>query len=215
MVILSVPNWVARTRHRQAPPSLPSRRSQCQSAGKVPALRHQGTASLMHVAPLVHGSPLLSRVCSGTTQVATLVCLVLLRRTWSARQQHLVVSANVCVDLDGYTERNDMQSLSFARTSSVAHERQLSSLIARARGQHLMSLARQTLLATILAVPVGLSAQEAETRTVEVLGLDRAVAMAIDSNRQLKIAALDVERAQQRTAEARTKRLPTFHTYVL
>jgi outer membrane protein len=48
-----------------------------------------------------------------------------------------------------------------------------------------------------------------------VLGLDRAVAMALDSNRQLKIAALDVERAQQRIAEARTKRLPTFNTYVL
>jgi outer membrane protein TolC len=48
-----------------------------------------------------------------------------------------------------------------------------------------------------------------------VLGLDQAVAIALDSNRQLKIAALDVERAQQRVAEARTRRLPTFNTYVL
>ena len=78
-----------------------------------------------------------------------------------------------------------------------------------------MSLTRQALLATILAVPIGLSAQGPETRLAEVLGLDRAVAMALDSNRQLKIAALDVERAQQRTAEARTRRLPTFSTYVL
>jgi outer membrane protein TolC len=39
--------------------------------------------------------------------------------------------------------------------------------------------------------------------------------MALDSNRQLKIAALDVERAQERIAEARTKRLPAFSTYLL
>jgi outer membrane protein len=119
------------------------------------------------------------------------------------------------VDLDGYTERNDMGSLSFASASSSVHERQSSSLIARATGRHLISLTREILLATILVAPVGLSAQESDTRSVEVLGLDRAVARALDSNRQLKIAALDVERAQQRVAEARTKRLPTFSTYVL
>src|SRR5260370_11572924 len=67
----------------------------------------------------------------------------------------------------------------------------------------------------MLAVPIGLPAQQPETRSVEVLGLDRAVAAALDSNRQLKIAALDVDRAQQRVAEARTKRLPTFQTYAL
>jgi len=38
--------------------------------------------------------------------------------------------------------------------------------------------------------------------------------MALDNNRQLKIAVLDVERAQERVAEARTKRLPAFSTYV-
>src|SRR5258708_36765428 len=78
-----------------------------------------------------------------------------------------------------------------------------------------MSLTRQVLLATMPAVPIGLGAQERETRSVDVLGLDRAVTMALDSNRQLQIAALDVERAQQRVAEARTRRLPTFNTYVL
>ncbi len=78
-----------------------------------------------------------------------------------------------------------------------------------------MSLTRYTLLATMLAVPFGVGAQEREPRSVDVLGLDQAVAIALDSNRQLKIAALDVERAQQRVAEARTKRLPTFNTYVL
>jgi outer membrane protein TolC len=78
-----------------------------------------------------------------------------------------------------------------------------------------MSPTRYTLLATMLAVPIGLSAQELRTPSVEVLGLDRAVAMALDSNRQLKIAELDVERAQERIAEARTKRLPTFNTYAL
>jgi outer membrane protein TolC len=77
-----------------------------------------------------------------------------------------------------------------------------------------MSLTRHALLAITLAVPIGLSAQ-AESPPVEVLGLDRAVAMALDSNRQITIAALDVERAQERVAEARTKRLPAFSTYVL
>jgi len=78
-----------------------------------------------------------------------------------------------------------------------------------------MSLTRHALLAAMLAVPIGLSAQEPEMPSVAVLGLDRAVAMALDSNRQLKIATLDVERAQQRVAEARTRRLPAFSTYVL
>ena len=78
-----------------------------------------------------------------------------------------------------------------------------------------MSLTRYTLVATMLAVPFGICAQEREPRSVDVLGLDQAVAIALDSNRQLKIAALDVERAQQRVAEARTRRLPTFNTYVL
>jgi len=78
-----------------------------------------------------------------------------------------------------------------------------------------MSLTRHVLLTTILVLPIGLSAQERDTRSGEVLELDRAVAMALDSNRQIKIAALDVERAQERVAEARTKRLPAFSTYVL
>jgi len=78
-----------------------------------------------------------------------------------------------------------------------------------------MSLTCRALLAVSLAAPIGLAAQERESTAVEVLGLDRAVAMALDSNRQLKIAALDVERAQQRVAGARTRRLPTFSTYVL
>src|SRR6266853_66639 len=78
-----------------------------------------------------------------------------------------------------------------------------------------MSLTCHALLAVSLAIPIGLSAQAPETRSLEVLGLDRAVAMALDNNRQLKIAVLDVERAQERVAEARTKRLPAFSTYVL
>ena len=78
-----------------------------------------------------------------------------------------------------------------------------------------MSLTRQALLATLLAVPIGVGAQAQDTRAVEVLELDRAVALALDNNRQLKIAALDVERAQERVAEARTKRLPALNTYVL
>jgi outer membrane protein len=76
-----------------------------------------------------------------------------------------------------------------------------------------MSLTRHALLAISLVVPVGLVAQEAPP--VEVLRLDRAVAMALDNNRQLKIAALDVDKGQERIAEARIKRLPSFSTYAL
>jgi outer membrane protein len=76
-----------------------------------------------------------------------------------------------------------------------------------------MSLMRHLLLAIGLVVPVGLFAQE--TPSVDVLRLDQAVAMALDSNRQLKIAALDVDKGQERVAEARTKRLPSFSTYAL
>jgi outer membrane protein TolC len=76
-----------------------------------------------------------------------------------------------------------------------------------------MSLTRHVLIAISLVVPVGVVAQEAPS--VEVLRLDRAVAMALDSNRQLKIAALDVDKGQERIAEARVKRLPAFSTYAL
>jgi outer membrane protein TolC len=76
-----------------------------------------------------------------------------------------------------------------------------------------MSLTRHVLLAISLAVPVGLVAQEVPS--VEVLGLDRAVSMALDANRQLRISALDIERAEQRVAEARTRRLPAFSTNLL
>src|SRR4051812_38580757 len=78
-----------------------------------------------------------------------------------------------------------------------------------------MSLTRRVLLATLVLVPIGLGAQAQDTPAVEVLELDRAVALALDNNRQLKIAALDVERAQERVAGARTKRLPAVNTYVL
>jgi outer membrane protein len=76
-----------------------------------------------------------------------------------------------------------------------------------------MSLTRHALLAISLVIPAGLVAQEVPS--VEVLGLDRAVAMALDSNRQLKIAALDVDKGQEHIAEARIKRLPSFSTYAL
>src|SRR5712672_2959709 len=74
-----------------------------------------------------------------------------------------------------------------------------------------MSLTRHLLLAISLVAPVGLIAQDA----VEVLRLDRAVAMALDSNRQLKITAVDIELAEQRVAAARTRRLPVFSVNVL
>jgi hypothetical protein len=76
-----------------------------------------------------------------------------------------------------------------------------------------MSPTRYALLATILAVPIRVFTQQREACAVDVLGLDQAVAMALDRNRQLRVAALDVERAQQRVAEARTRQ--SFSTYLL
>ena len=48
-----------------------------------------------------------------------------------------------------------------------------------------------------------------------VLTLDEAIALAIKGNRQVQIGALDVSKAGEATAEARTARLPQFKTYIL
>src|SRR5262245_21069354 len=63
------------------------------------------------------------------------------------------------------------------------------------------------IVAVTLALPTAASAQG---RPVEVLGLDQALRLAADNNRQLKIAELDVQKAQERVAAATKKRYPQF-----
>jgi outer membrane protein TolC len=51
--------------------------------------------------------------------------------------------------------------------------------------------------------------------TAPILKLEDAIRMAMDGNRQLQIAALEVKKAGQTTAEFQTARLPQLQTYIL
>src|SRR3974390_76228 len=48
-----------------------------------------------------------------------------------------------------------------------------------------------------------------------VLSLDSAVKIALANNRELRIAGLDVEKSKWQVAASKTKRLPSFNTYLL
>jgi outer membrane protein TolC len=48
-----------------------------------------------------------------------------------------------------------------------------------------------------------------------LLTLQDAIALAVKSNRQVQISALDVNKAVEATAEVRTSRLPQFNSYIL
>src|SRR6185312_9315343 len=48
-----------------------------------------------------------------------------------------------------------------------------------------------------------------------ILSLEDAVAIALKTNRQVQISALDVTKAGEATAETRTARLPQFNSYIL
>src|SRR5215471_17682456 len=55
----------------------------------------------------------------------------------------------------------------------------------------------------------------AQGQTAPILSLDDAVALAVKGNRQVQSSALDVNRAQEETAAAKTNRLPQFSLYLL
>lgn len=61
--------------------------------------------------------------------------------------------------------------------------------------------------ALLLALTAAAAAQDAPP---EVLTLERAVALALENNRSVAVAALGVERAERKLAAARTKRLPSL-----
>jgi outer membrane protein TolC len=55
----------------------------------------------------------------------------------------------------------------------------------------------------------------AATAESQTLSIDEAVAIAMDKNRTVQSAALDVDRAKEETAATKTTRLPQFQVYVL
>jgi len=55
----------------------------------------------------------------------------------------------------------------------------------------------------------------AQGQTAPILSLDDAVALAVKGNRQVQSTALDVNRAREETAAAKTNRLPQFSVYLL
>src|SRR5215471_2736494 len=55
----------------------------------------------------------------------------------------------------------------------------------------------------------------AQGQTAPILSLDDAVALAVKENRQVQFNALDVNRAREETAAAKTNRLPQFSLYLL
>ena len=67
---------------------------------------------------------------------------------------------------------------------------------------------RLFLLCVVLALPAPLLGQQADGG--EILTLDDALRLAVAQNRQLRSAALEVARAEDRVEAERTRRLPTL-----
>jgi outer membrane protein TolC len=70
------------------------------------------------------------------------------------------------------------------------------------------------LLILLVSPRLALCQQTASTPG-EMLTLEQATALALRSNRQVKIKALAVDQAEDQIAEARTSRLPSFNIYTL
>ena len=68
--------------------------------------------------------------------------------------------------------------------------------------------------ALALAAPGTVAAQSAGSSRADVLTLDRAIQIAVESNRQVQSARLQIEKAQADLASARTSRLPSLSTEV-
>ena len=66
-----------------------------------------------------------------------------------------------------------------------------------------------------LGFPALAAAQPASDASAERLSLDTAIRMAVENNRQLQSAVLQVQKADADVAAARTRRLPVFETEVM
>src|SRR5258708_29951856 len=68
-------------------------------------------------------------------------------------------------------------------------------------------------LLLILLVGVAVQAQQSAPVSGESLTLDQAIALALHDNHAMKIARLEVERADEDISAAKTYRLPSLHAY--
>jgi outer membrane protein TolC len=69
---------------------------------------------------------------------------------------------------------------------------------------------RPFFLVAVLLVPAFASADESKPSSTEVLTLEQAVALALEGNRTVRNAELEVSKAEDRLAAARTHRLPSL-----
>ena len=70
-------------------------------------------------------------------------------------------------------------------------------------------------LSLLLATPLAAWCQQSSPRTAEVLSLDQAINIALQNNRSLKNARLNVEKGEDKIQSVRTSRLPSTHFYAL
>ncbi len=67
----------------------------------------------------------------------------------------------------------------------------------------------------LLATPLAGSCQQITPSSAEVLSLDQAISLALQNNRSLKNARLNVEKGEDEIQSIRTARLPSTHFYAL
>ena len=70
-------------------------------------------------------------------------------------------------------------------------------------------------LSLLLATPLAAWCQQSPPRLAEVLSLDQAINIALQNNRSLKNARLDVDKSEDEIQSIRTSRLPSTHFYAL
>jgi len=68
-------------------------------------------------------------------------------------------------------------------------------------------------LLLLLLVGVAVQAQQSAPVSGESLTLDQAIALALRDNHAMKIATLEIERADEDISAAKTYRLPSLHAY--
>src|SRR6267142_1515846 len=70
-------------------------------------------------------------------------------------------------------------------------------------------------LSFLLATPLAVWSQQSAPTAADVLSLDQAINIALQNNRSLKNARLNVEKAEDEIRSIRTSRLPSAHFYAL
>src|SRR6266704_3334601 len=67
----------------------------------------------------------------------------------------------------------------------------------------------------LLATPLAVWCQQITPSSAEVLSLDQAINIALQNNRSLKNARLNIEKGEDEIQSMRTSRLPSIHFYAL